>query len=62
MPSCPPFEGIAISSCAGIRADGTTLRAIDALTGIDGKSLPHFQSMGENQIFSSRHFNNGGGI
>ncbi len=62
MPSRPPFDGVVIPSCAGIRADGMTIRAIDALTGVNGKSLLHLQSTGEHQIFSSCHFNNGGGI
>jgi hypothetical protein len=29
MPSLPPFDGVAVPSCAGIRADGTPIRAID---------------------------------
>jgi hypothetical protein len=61
MPSLPPFDGVAIPSCAGIRADGTTIRAIDAC-GVDGKSLPITPSTGENNIFSSHHYNHGGGI
>jgi hypothetical protein len=47
MPSRPPFDGVAVPSCAGIRTDGTTIRAIDALTGVDGKSLfPIFNQWG----------------
>jgi hypothetical protein len=61
MPSLPPFDGIAIPSCAGIRADGTTIRAINA-RGVDGKSLPITPSTGEHNIFSSHHYNHGGGI
>jgi hypothetical protein len=47
MPSRPPFGGVAVPSCAGIRANGTTIRAINALNGVDGKSLPLIQSMEE---------------
>jgi hypothetical protein len=61
MPSLPPFDGIALPSCAGIRPDGTTIRAIDA-RGVDGKSLPITPSTGEHNIFSSHHYNHGGVI
>jgi hypothetical protein len=62
MPPRPPFDGVVVPSCADIRADGTTNRAIDALNGVDGKSLPLIQSMGKHQIFSSHLFIDGGGI
>jgi hypothetical protein len=61
MPILPPFDGVAIPSCAGIRTDGTTIRAINACS-IDGKSLPITPSTGEHNIFSSHHYNHGGGI
>ncbi len=61
MPSLPPFDGVAIPSCAGIHADGTTIRAIDA-HGVDGKSLPITTSTGEHDIFSSLLRNHGGGM
>ncbi len=61
MPSLPPFDGVAVPSCAGIRADGTTIRAIDAC-GIDGKSLPITTSTREHDIFSSHLRDHGGGI
>jgi hypothetical protein len=62
MPSLPPFDGVAVPSCACIRADGTTIRAIDTLTGVDGKRLPSIKSPGEHEIFSSRLTIDGGGI
>jgi hypothetical protein len=62
MPSLPPFNGVAVPSCAGIRMDGTTIRAIDTLTGINGKSLPLIQSMREHGIFSSHLFFTSEGI
>jgi hypothetical protein len=62
MPSLPPFDGVAVPSCACIRADGMTIRAIDALTGVDEKRLPRIKSPGEHEIFSSRLTIDGGGI
>ncbi len=61
MLSLPPFDGIAIPSCAGIRADGTPIRAINALS-VDGKSIPVTTSTGEHDIFSSHLRHHGGGI
>jgi hypothetical protein len=61
MPSLPPFDGIAVPSCAGIRMDGTTIRAINA-HGVKGKSLPVTTSTGEHDIFSSHLRDHGGGI
>jgi hypothetical protein len=61
MPSLPPFNGVAVPSCADIRADGTTIRAIDARS-IDGKSLPVTTSTEEHNIFSSHLRHHGGGI
>ena len=61
MPSFPPFDGVAVPSCAGIRADGTTIRAINARS-VDGKSLPITTSTGEHDIFSSHLRDHGGGI
>jgi hypothetical protein len=58
MPSLPPFNGVAVPSCAGIHADGTTIRAINARS-IDGKSLPITTSTGEHDIFSSHLCNHG---
>jgi hypothetical protein len=62
MPSLPPFDGVAVPSCASICEDSTTIRAIDTLTGVDGKRLPSFTSPGEHEIFSSRLTIDGGGI
>ena len=62
MASLPPFDGVAVPSCACIRADDTTIRAIDALTGVDGKRLPRIKSPGEHEIFSSHLTIDGGGI
>jgi hypothetical protein len=62
MPSLPPFDGVAVPSCACIRADGMTVRAIDALTGVNEKRLPRIKSPGEHEIFSSRLTIDGGGI
>ena len=61
MPSLQPFDGVAIPSCAGIRADGTTIRAIST-RGVNGKSLPITTSTGEHDIFSSHLRDHGGGI
>jgi hypothetical protein len=61
MPSHPPFDGIAVPSCAGICVNSTTIRAIDARD-FDEKSLPITTSMGEHEIFSSHLRNHGGGI
>jgi hypothetical protein len=60
--SLPPFDGVAVPSCACIRADCTTIRAIDALTGVNEKSLPSVKSPGEHEIFSSCLTIDGGGI
>ena len=62
MPSLPPFDGVAVPSCARIRTDGTTIRAINALTGVNGKRLPRINSPGDHKIFSSRLTIDGGGI
>jgi hypothetical protein len=61
MPSLPPFNGVAVPSCIGIRADGTPIRAINARS-INGKSLPVTTSTGEHDIFSSHLRHHGGGI
>ncbi len=61
MPSLPPFDGAAVPSCAGIRADGTTIRAINTRD-VDGKSLPITTSTGDHDIFSSYLRNRGRGI
>ncbi len=61
MPSLPPFDGITVPSCTGIRADGTTIRAIDAC-GINGKSLPITTSTVEHNIFSSHLHDHEGGV
>ena len=62
MPSLPPIDSVAVPSCACIRADGTTIRAINALTGVDGKRHPKIKSPVEHKIFSSRLTIDGGGI
>jgi hypothetical protein len=59
MPSLPPFNGVAVPSCAGIRVDGTTIRAIDTCS-VDEKSLPVTTSTGEHNIFSSHLRHHGG--
>ncbi len=61
MPKLPPFDGVAVPSCAGIRVDGTTIRAINACS-VDGKSLPVTTSTGEHDIFSSHLHHHGGGL
>jgi hypothetical protein len=61
MPSLPPFDGVAVPYCAGIHAESTTIRAIDAFTGVDGKSLSSIKLTGEHKIFSSCLYINGGG-
>jgi hypothetical protein len=61
MPSLPLFNGVAIPYCAGIHADGRTIKAINTLTGVDGKSLPSIKSLREHKIFSSHLYINEGG-
>jgi hypothetical protein len=61
MPSFPPFDGVAVPSCAGTRADGTIIRAIDARN-VDGKSLPITTSTKDHDLFSSHLCDHGGGI